>query len=179
MLLSILKKDDIPECYRHTPIEKLLLYHNLNYPFDSYNNAEMLILMCIDNRIMLRLPDNFSYVVRNSGAKMENVVFPLSFAVTLGGIKTIAVIGHSGCRMKDLKMHKLEFVKGLSGQGWETDRAENFFLKSSPVFEMGNIIDSIITETMRLRSCYLNVLVAPLYYYVEDKKLYFIKEDVT
>jgi len=57
----MLKKDDIPECYRHTPIEKLLLYHNLNYPFDSYNNAEMLILMCIDNRIMLRLPDNLMW----------------------------------------------------------------------------------------------------------------------
>jgi len=69
ILLPILKKEDIPECYRNTPVEKFLCYHNLNHPFDLYQKAEILALMCMDYRKILNLPENFAYIIRNSGQK--------------------------------------------------------------------------------------------------------------
>ena len=175
-LVPVLKKDDIPDCYKHTPIEKLLLYHNLNYPFGSYSNAEMLILMCIDNRMKLHLPDNFSYIVRNGGAKINTVLFPLSFIVATTGAKTVAVIGHSDCRMKSLETHRLGFISGLTEQGWTKKRAENFFVEMKPSFAIKDVASSVLADVRTLHSRYSNLLVAPLYYSVEDKKLYLIKE---
>jgi carbonic anhydrase len=177
MLVSIGKKDDIPDCYKHTPIEKLLLYHNLNYPFGSYSNAEMLIVMCIDNRMKLHLPDNFSYIVRNGGAKINTVLFPLSFIVATTGAKTVAVIGHSDCRMRDLETHRLGFINGLTEQGWTKKRAETFFVEMKSSFAIKDVAGSVLADARTLRSRYSNLLVAPLYYSVEDKKLYRIKED--
>jgi len=175
-LVPVLRKDDIPDCYKHTPLEKLLLYHNLNYPFGSYSNAEMLIVMCIDNRMQLHLPDNFSYIVRNGGAKINTVLFPLSFIVATTGAKTVAVIGHSDCRMRDLETHRLGFISGLTEQGWTKKRAENFFVEMKSSFAIKNVASSVLADTRTLRSRYSNLLVAPLYYSVEDKKLYLIKE---
>lgn len=176
MLTPVWSKDDIPDYYRHTPVEKLLLYHNLNYPFGSYSNAEMLILTCIDHRIMLHLPDNFSYIVRNGGAKINTVLFPLSFIVAAAGVKTVAIIGHNDCRMRDLETHRLGFVHGLTEQGWAKKRAENFFVKMKSSFEIKDEASSVLADAGTLRSRYSNLLVAPLYYSVEDKKLYLIKE---
>jgi len=175
-LVPVLRKDDIPDCYKHTPLEKLLLYHNLNYPFGSYSNAEMLIVMCIDNRMQLHLPDNFSYIVRNGGAKINTVLFPLSFIVATTGAKTVAVIGHSDCRMRDLETHRLGFISGLTEQGWTKKRAENFFVEMKPSFAIKDVASSVLADVRTLRSRYSNLLVAPLYYSVEDKKLYLIKE---
>ena len=175
-LVPVLRKDDIPDCYKHTPLEKLLLYHNLNYPFGSYSNAEMLILMCIDNRMKLHLPDNFSYIVRNGGAKINTILFPLSFIVATTGAKTVAVIGHSDCRMRDLETHRLGFISGLTEQGWTKKRAENFFVEMKPSFAIKDVASSVLADVRTLRSRYSNLLVAPLYYSVEDKKLYLIKE---
>ena len=117
MLAPILNKDDITDYYRHTPVEKLLLYHKLNYPFDLYNNADMLIFLYIDNRIKLLLPYNFSYIVGNSGAKINTVLFPLSFIVAVAGVKTVAIIRHSDCRMRTLETYRLGFISGLAEQG--------------------------------------------------------------
>lgn len=175
-LIPVLRKDTIPDCYKHTPIEKLLLYHNLNYPFGPYSNAEMLVLMCIDNRVKLHLPDNFSYIVRNGGAKINTVLFPLSFIVATTGVKTVAIIGHNDCRMMDLETHRLGFISGLTEQGWTKKRAENFFVKMESSFAIKDAASSVLADAGTLRSRYSNLLVAPLYYSVEDKKLYLIKE---
>lgn len=50
-LISIKNEGDIPKRYRKTPIAKLLQYHNLRAPLDNYENAELVILMCMDNRL--------------------------------------------------------------------------------------------------------------------------------
>ncbi len=36
--------------------------------FDPYVRARLLIGMCMDNRKVLRTPDNFAYVIRGGGA---------------------------------------------------------------------------------------------------------------
>src|SRR3972149_12200653 len=94
-IISVKNDIDIPEGYRNTPIARLLLHHNLSLPPDSYERADMLVLMCMDNRQVLRLPQNSAFFVRNSGATQNGVSFSISFAVAVAGIRYIAVIGHS------------------------------------------------------------------------------------
>ncbi|MBI5326912.1 MAG: carbonic anhydrase [Deltaproteobacteria bacterium] len=177
LLLPIVRKEDLPEEYRHTAIEDLLLYHNLNYPFDSYNRVEMLVLTCIDHRIMLNLPNNFSYIIRNSGAKIDNVKFAVSFAVAVAKIKTIALIGHMDCMMLNIERHKTGFIKGLEEQGWKRHRAEKFFKKMQPVFGIKNVVRSLIDDAAKLRSWYPKTLIVPVCYSEKEKKLYLVKED--
>ena len=176
-LLPIHVKKDIPENYRDTAIEKLFCYHNMNHPFGSYSKAEMLILMCMDHRKMMQLPDNFAYIIRNSGAKIDGVTFAISFAVAVAKINTIAVIGHSNCRMIDIGRYGVDFVQGLIEQGWKRQKAEMLFLKKHKVFEIKDVIASVINETKKLRSQYSKVQIVPMYYQVEDKNLYLVSED--
>ena len=55
--------------------------------------------------------------------------------------------------------------------------AERHFLSYAPMFEIGNEIDFLLSEVKRLREQYPKVLVAPLFYKLEDNLLYQIKED--
>lgn len=177
MLTPVWSKDDILDYYRHTAIEDLLLYHNLNYPFDSYNRAEMLVITCIDPRITLNLPYSFAYIIRNGGAKIDNVKFAVSFAVAVAKIKTIALIGHRDCRMLNVERHKACFVKGLEEQGWKRHNAEKFFKKMQPVFGIKNVVRSLIDDAAKLRPWYPKALIVPLCYSEKEKKLYLVKED--
>lgn len=50
-------------------------------------------------------------------------------------------------------------------------------MQFAPMFEIRNKTDFILSETSRLRLLYPNVVIAPIFYLVEDYKLYFVKED--
>ena len=64
----------------------------------------------------------------------------------------------------------------MENAGWERNKAEEHFMHFAPMFEIGNEIDFILGETKRLRLRYPKVMIAPLYYLVEDNRLYFIPE---
>ena len=101
-LIHIEKPADIPEVYLNTPIGLLLEYHNLNRDFENYSNARLLVGMCMDNRKHLHMPDNFAYIIRSGGANLRYSEFKVSFAISVGGVKHIALIGHSNCGMVNL-----------------------------------------------------------------------------
>lgn len=167
---------DIPEIYRNTPIAKLLLYHNLSLPEDRYDRADLIVLMCMDNRQELKIPKNFAFIVRNSGGTLNGVSFSLSFTVSVGGIRHIAVIGHSDCMMVDLESRKEQFVRGLSEcGGWEMAIAESYFLDSCVLFNKKDAVSSVISEVEVIRSQYPGTVVAPLFYSLEDDLLYLIE----
>ena len=63
-LLPIRHRDDILPAYRGTPVADLVAYHNLRSPHRSYDQAKILIGMCMDSRITLRIHDNFAYILR-------------------------------------------------------------------------------------------------------------------
>ena len=176
-LLSILKTEDIPSEYRNTPIGDLLEYHNLNRPFVAYQNAALLVGMCMDNRKHLDIPDNFAFIIRTGGANMRYSEFKVSFAIAVGGVKHIALIGHNHCGMVNLISRKDQFIKGLvEASGWDEKQAEDHFLHFAPMYEIGNEQDFILSETKRLRLRYSKIKIAPMIYLVEDNKLYLIKE---
>ncbi|KPK29033.1 MAG: carbonic anhydrase [Desulfobacterales bacterium SG8_35_2] len=169
--------EDIKPEYRNTPISLLLEYHNLDRPLDPYTQAQLLIGMCMDNRKHLRVPDNFAYVIRSGGANLRYSEFKVSYAIAVGGVKAIALIGHNQCGMVNLISKRDQFVQGLvENAGWEKERGEEHFRHFAPMFEIGNEIDFIMSETKRLRLSFPKIQVAPLIYRVEDNLLYFIRE---
>ena len=176
-LLPILKVEDIPAPYRDTPIGLLLEYHNLGRAFDPYTRARILIGMCMDNRKVLRTPDNFAYVIRAGGANMRYSEFTVSFALAVGGAEAIAVVGHTNCGMSGLVDKRKQFIDGLIDQaGWDRERAEEHFNQFAPMFEIGNLVDFTAGEARRLNDRYPKIQVCPMIYRVEDNLLYLIRE---
>lgn len=176
-LIPIDTLDNIPTAYRSTPIGFLLAYHNLNRPLDSYTKAELLIGMCMDNRKHLRIPDNFAFIIRAGGANLRYSEFKVSYAIAVGGVKAIALIGHNNCGMVNLVARREAFVKGLvENAGWERSTAEEHFTKFAPMFEIGNEVDFVVSEAQRLRQRYPKILIAPMLYNVENCKIYLIGE---
>jgi carbonic anhydrase len=177
-LLSILSNEDIPSEYRQTPIGLLLEYHNLGRSLDTYDMAHLLIGMCMDNRKHLHIPDNFSFIIRAGGANLRYSEFKVSYAIAVGHIKHIALIGHNNCGMVNLISRKTEFINGLvETAGWDKEKAEEHFMNFAPMFEIDNEIDFTLSEAKRLRNRYPKVIIAPMLYLVEDNRLYIIKEN--
>ncbi|PKQ67697.1 carbonic anhydrase [Labilibaculum manganireducens] len=169
-------EDILPE-YRHTPIGLLLEFHNLKRPFATYTEAQLLVGMCMDNRKHLHIPENFSYIIRSGGANLRYSEFKVSYAISVGGIKHIALIGHNNCGMVNLHSRKDEFISGLVGTaGWTPERAEEHFTNFAPMFEIGNEIEFVVTEAKRLRVKYPKITVAPLFYHVETNRLSIVEE---
>lgn len=177
-LIKIANKADIFDKYKNTPIGSLIEYHNLNRPFEAIPKAEILVGMCMDNRKQLNIPSNFAYILRTGGGNLRYSEFYVSYAIASGGIRAIALIAHNHCGMVNLHSKKDKIVKGLvECAGWERKFAEEHFNTFAPMYEISNEIDFVLIETKRLRSRYPKILVAPLYYNIEDNLLYLIKED--
>ena len=176
-LIPVRTKDDILPEYQNTPISLLFEYHNLGKPIDMYEKSELLDAMCLDHRKHLHIPDNFAFIIRSGGANLRYSEFKVSFAVAVGQVSNIVLIGHNNCGMVNLISRENEFINGLINiAGWDKERAEEHFMHFAPMFEIGSATDFILSETKRLRLRYPKVKIAPLYYLVEDNKLYFIDE---
>ena len=176
-MVNIHKVTDIFPEYRDTPAGRLLEYQNLRRPLDTFDHAELLIGMCMDNRNRLRIPDNFAFIIRTGGANMQYSEFMVSFAISVGSVGHMALIGHSDCGMANLSSRRDQFIEGLSQTaGWTRDRAEEHFRQYAPVFEIRNELDFILSETVRLRANYPSILVVPMIYRVEDHRLYLVRE---
>lgn len=177
-LIPIKTENDIPQEYRDNPIGRLLEYHNLGRPFDSFKNAQLLIGMCMDNRKHMTIPDNFSYIIRTGGANLRYSEFKVSYAIGVGKVNHLALIGHNHCGMVNLVARKNDFVNGLvEVAGWEKEKAEEQFMNYAPMFEIGNEIDFTLSEVQRLRKRYPKIQIAPMIYLVEDNRLYLIREN--
>ena len=176
-LIVINSPADIPGKYKETPIGLLVEYQNHLRAHDSYSSAQILVGMCMDNRKALDVPENFAYVLRTGGANMRASGFKISYAIAVGGVRSIAIAGHNHCGMVNLMQRKEAFVRGLVEEaGWDREKAENHFLNLVPMFEIGDEIDFVLSEVRRLRAEYPKIAIAPLLYQIEDNCLCFIRE---
>lgn len=176
-LISVDSPEDIPDRYRDTPVGRLLRYHNLEEELPAYDRAELLVGMCMDHRKHLRVPDNFAYILRTGGGNLRYSEFKVSYAIAVGGVRAIVLIGHSDCGMVNVMARQDLFVEGLvENAGWDEEWASEHFLHFAPMFEIGNAVDFTLSEAKRLRLRYPRILVAPLHYKVEDNRLYLIGE---
>jgi carbonic anhydrase len=176
-LIAVATPEDIFPEYRNTPIGQLLEYHNLSRPFETFTQAQLLIGMCMDNRKHLHIPDNFAYIIRAGGANLRYSEFKVSYAIAVGGVRAIALIGHNQCGMVNLISRRELFIHGLvENAGWEREWATEHFMHFAPMFEIGNEVDFVLSEAKRLRLRYPKIKIAPLLYRIEDNRLYLIKE---
>lgn len=174
-LIKVSNENDIFLQYKDTPIEHLLKYHNLGYSFQEYDNAELLIGMCMDNRNQLNIPNNFAYILRSGGGNLRYSEFKVSYAVAVGGVKVVALIGHNNCGMVNLISQKDIFIKGLvENAGWDIKQATDHFTSFAPIFEIENEIEFLLSEAKRLSSKYPKILIAPLFYDIDDNLLYLL-----
>ncbi len=177
-LVMINSVAEIYSKYRDTPIEQLFRYHNFNEPLDACAKASLLVGMCMDNRKQLRIPNNFAYIIRTGGGNLRYNEFKISYAIALGDVKCIALIGHDHCGMVNLISKKQDFIQGMvKNAGWNEKQAEEHFSSFAPMFEIENEIGFLNSEVKRLREKYPGILIAPLFYHIEDNLLYLMEED--
>lgn len=176
-LVAVTKLDDIFNEYRDTPVGLLLEYHNLDRQFENYDSAQLLIGTCMDNRISLKTPNKYAYIIRTGGGNIKHNEFHISYAIAVGQVEYIALIGHNMCGMSNLAERKDKFVNGLVDRaGWTKDMAEKHFLRDAPECEIGNEINYLLNDVKRLREQYPKIKVVPLMYLVEDSLLYQVME---
>lgn len=176
-LLRVSREEEIFPPYRDTAIGQLLRYHNLRDVHEEHSEARLLIGMCMDNRHALRIPDNFAFIIRAGGGNLRYSEFKVSFAIAIGGVRAIALIGHTHCGMVNLTSRRQQFIDGLvQNAGWDREWAEQHFAQFAPMFEIGNEVDFVLSESQRLRMRYPKIQVAPMIYRVEDHLLYLVNE---
>jgi carbonic anhydrase len=166
------QSDILPE-YRGTPVGLLLEYHNLGRAIGSVTVPQLLIGMCMDSRKSLRIPNDFAFVLRTAGANMRDNEFRISYAIAVGGVRTIVLIAHTDCGMARLAQRRDQFIHGLmEAAGWDEARATRHFENSAPKFGIRDEVDFVLGEAERLRAIYPRITVVPLLYKVEDDLLY-------
>lgn len=172
-LKSILSEKDIPKHLLNTPIGELLKYHNLSMNFKEYESAQVAVVMCMDNRKQLKIPNKFAYILRTAGARITGNEFKLSFVIGFGDIKHVALIAHTNCGMVNLTGKKEKIIEGLTkNAGWTKEAAENHFNSFAPFFEIENEVNFIVSESKRLKEKYPNIVFVPMIYKIEDNNLY-------
>ncbi len=175
--IEIHSEADIPEQWSKSPVGALLRYHNLKVPLPGRVDApELLIGMCMDSRKHLRLPDNFAFILRTGGANLRLAEFRVSYAIAVGGVRAIALMGHTNCGMSGLVNRRPAFIAGLMAAGWTKEAAEEHFDRHAPQHEIGPEDAFILSEARRLRLLYPKVAVAPLLYRVEDNSVSLLRE---
>ena len=168
-LIEVRSEADIPERWRATPVGALLRYHDLNAPMPArVEKPELLIGMCMDSRKHLRIPDNFAFILRTGGANLRLSEFRVSYAIGVGGVRAVALMGHTHCGMSGLAARREPFVQGLVEVGWTRAAAEAHFDRHAPSHEIGVESEFVRAEAERLRGLYPRVVIAPLIYRVED-----------
>jgi carbonic anhydrase len=176
-LIPVTRPSDIHPKFHGTPIADLLAYHNFNQAHESYNTAPLVVGMCMDHRERLRIPTNFAYILRAPGANFRASDFHLSYAIAVGGVSAIAIIGHTQCGMVNLMSRRETFIGGLIERaGWQPEWAQAHFMHYAPMYEIGHEVDFVISEANRLSMRYPKIPVAPLIYQVEDHLLYQVNE---
>ena len=166
-------QSDILPDYRGTPVGLLLEYHNLGRAIGSVTVPQLLIGMCMDSRKSLRIPNDFAFVLRTAGANMRDNEFRISYAIAVGGVRTIVLIAHTDCGMARLAQRRDQFIHGLmEAAGWDEARATRHFENSAPKFGIRDEVDFVLGEAERLRAIYPRITVVPLLYKVEDDLLY-------
>jgi carbonic anhydrase len=169
--------EDILPAYRGTAVEDLLTYHNLGVPFREHSKPDLLIGMCMDYRMWLRIPPDFAYLLRVGGANLRGLQFYISLAVAVGGVSAICLVAHDDCACARLTERHV-FVRALvESGGWNSRDARRHFDAHAPHVEIGDPIAFVRSEALRLSQRYPRTLVAPLFYSVEDRAVYQIDLD--
>lgn len=175
---SIINAEDIPQEYLGTPIEELINYQNLNADFQKHETPSLVVVMCMDNRKQLKIPNKFSFIIRTPGARVTGFDFALSFPIAMANIHYVALIAHTECGMVHLTSKKEQIIDGLiNNAGWDAEHALSHFNSNAPIYEIENETRFVYEESLRLKTKYPKVNFVPMLYKVKDHRLYIIEAE--
>lgn len=159
---------DVLPAWRGTPIASLLLAQNQGATFPVGPEPSLLVATCIDSRVRLALPPGAAFELRAAGVNLdERELFEIAFAVAVGGVRHVAVLGHEDCAMGRIDGGREAFARGLaSTDGWDHDAAGAFFDAHAADWVIGDPAAATLATTRRLRSRFPGVIFAPLHYTV-------------
>lgn len=166
--------------YAGTPIEELFLFHNGGKEASGIcEEPQLIVSLCMDQRIALHLPAGFAYTLRTPGSYIQGLEFAISYAIAMGGVRALAIIGHTDCAMTKIKEVKRRFVKRLDTwhTGWSAKDALKHFNKWAPTFYIENMEDHVRAQAAWISDIFPDLLVAPIIYRVEDHRLYLLEEN--
>jgi carbonic anhydrase len=163
---------DILPVWRDTPVAELLALHNLGAAARQYAHPQILVATCLEQQSVLRLPAGFALSVHGAAANLKRDPFKVSWAIGIGQVSAIAIIGHSGCAMVGLHERREEFVTQMvAAAGWSRPAAEQHFDHWGDLCAIEDPAVFAAREAARLRIRYPNMPVAALLHDTADQML--------
>ena len=174
-LMSIETASDIPEEWRHTPIEALIRSENFGQPIpELVQSPQLLITACIEFRYALPIPRMYAYVIRRASGRLNGSEFSMAY-VLAQGVRHLALIGHNDCGMTKVKEAKPRLIDALVEQGWNRERAEDFINGQAARHQMKDELDGLRREYSRLKRLFKNLVIAPMFVDLADTHLFIPK----
>jgi carbonic anhydrase len=165
----------LPATLRGTPVEQLMAFHNLGDTSDPGDKASLLIVTCMDPRVHLRIPPGFAFVLRTGGGNLQRLGFPVSFAIGVGGVRAVALIGHDDCGLSGLAANREPLISGVrEASGCDRAIAQEYFDESSSAWDIGYPTDFLLSQARQLRMEYPGVIVTSLFFRLSDQQLYLV-----
>ncbi|MBX9568017.1 MAG: hypothetical protein K2X77_03940 [Candidatus Obscuribacterales bacterium] len=168
---KLIDPESLPALWRNTPIEELIGAHNFDKPIESGDTPQLLIVSCIEYRFSPQVPHSFAYVARKAGSRLIGEEFSLAYTVAKG-VKHIALIGHNDCGMTKVNQAKPALIEALVSQGWDKTAATLYVNANAPSHMIGDELESLEQEYLRLRSLFKKVLIAPLFVSIASSHLH-------
>lgn len=170
-LAPIQLKSDVPERWRKTPIESLILAHNFDEPIESQAQPKLIVATCIEYRFVPKIPSSFAYVIRRASGRLIGSEFSLAY-VLAKGVKHMALVGHNDCGMTKVLEHKDAMIGALVEQGWHPERATEYINQQAGRYMIADEIDTLKQEYLRLKRLFSKMEIAPLFISLANGKLY-------
>lgn len=168
----VTRETDILASLHSSPVGALLSAHNLGHQLPVAESPQLLIVSCMDHRLLLETPDRFAFQVRTAGATPEPVLANIAFAVAVAGIRAICVVGHTDCAMCRAASEGPAMMQHLIDQeGWSKDEAAKLNASLQDDFSIDDPVAATWQHARRLGRLFPTCQVAPLLFDVEDGSL--------
>lgn len=163
---------DVLDEYRGTPIEQLLINHNVRPVIDPQGTPQLVVATCMDHRVNLKMPVSFAMLIRTAGTNVDPLVFNVLAAMAVRDIRTVAVIGHSDCAMLDVERHRDKFVATATSVCTMTEEEANrLFERGASRFGFEDYHEQVLAQCEYLQKTIPGALVAPLVFDVATGEL--------
>lgn len=162
---------DIPDRWKGTPVETLILSQNFGNEIKPSGIPELVIATCIEFRYQPRVPSEFAYIMRRASGRLNGSEFSLAYTMAKG-VKHLALVGHNDCGMTKVAENKQAMIDALVDQGWYKDRAEDYVTVNASRYAITDELDSLKNEYFRLRRLFPKLEIAPLFISLATSKLY-------
>ena len=170
-LIPVNSVDDVLPEWKGSPIERLLEFHNLGISSAPFDQPQMLIGTCMDFRVSIQIPDRFAFVLRTGGANFSANEFHIAYAISVGGVRAFAIIGHDDCGMHRLSNERTLFINGACEAGSDNVQAGDYYDQNVDACTIPDPAEFTFNEATRYAKLFPDVTVAPLLYTVGDGKL--------